>query len=226
LWARVGLGLGLGIGHAWLWASGGSCGACMCWCMCCMRATCEVSCVQGAVMGARFNVRGFKVPGGWGVVQCGDAWSVGSARKAGAWAGRCGLGWSAVLVVHERLGQTGCVSRLCLDGRTAEPKPQPPCATRHFHNGVVTILLPRPRPLTSEGCAGKEGSTRGVWQTTTLQYHLEPTSRPSARGEGTGAYHAAAPVSHHQVWQQIGMSPTHRRSASTSRVFELQGDST
>ena len=58
LWARVGLGLGLGIGHVWLWASGGSCGACMCWCMCCMRATCEVSCVQGAVMGARFNVRG------------------------------------------------------------------------------------------------------------------------------------------------------------------------
>jgi hypothetical protein len=81
----------------------GSCGACMCWCM---RSTCEVSYVQGAVMGARFNVRGFKVPGGWGVVQCGDAWSVGSARKAGAWAGRCGLGWSAVLVVHERLGQT------------------------------------------------------------------------------------------------------------------------
>ena len=55
MWARVGLGLGLGIGHVWLWASGGSCGACMCWCM---RSTCEVSYVQGAVMGARFNVRG------------------------------------------------------------------------------------------------------------------------------------------------------------------------
>jgi hypothetical protein len=33
----------------------GSCGACMCWCM---QSTCEVSYVQGAVMGARFNVRG------------------------------------------------------------------------------------------------------------------------------------------------------------------------
>ena len=64
-------------------------------------------------------------------MQCGDVWSVGSLRKAGAWAGRCGWGWSAGLVVHERLGQTGFVSRLCLDGRTgasrtravAKPKP-------------------------------------------------------------------------------------------------------
>ena len=59
---RTGVGLGCGpgvgvrdLGHVWLWASVGSCGACMCWCM---QSTCEVSYVQGAVMGARFNVRG------------------------------------------------------------------------------------------------------------------------------------------------------------------------
>jgi len=74
-------------------------------------------------------------------MQCGDVWSVGSLRKAGAWAGRCGWGWSAGLVVHERLGQTGFVSRLCLDGRTAEPKPQPPCNTP-FPQRVVTIVYP------------------------------------------------------------------------------------
>ena len=110
----------------------GSCGACMCWCM---RSTCEVSYVQGAVMGARLTCVGLSSlePGRYGdsVMQCGDAWSMGSARKAGAWAGRCGWGWSAGLVVHERLGQTSCVSRLSVST-------QPPCNTpfpqrRRYH---------------------------------------------------------------------------------------------
>ena len=67
---------------------------CMCWCMCCMRATCEVSCVQGAVMGARFNVRGLKVSLEAGVlcsaVTCG-AWGAFVRREPGqgdvAWGG-------------------------------------------------------------------------------------------------------------------------------------------
>ena len=65
------------------------------------------------------------------------AW--GTLAKAGVWAGRCGLAWSAVLVVHERLGQTGFVSRLSV---STEEQPNPSRnlpATRHFRSGVVTI---------------------------------------------------------------------------------------
>ena len=125
-------------------------------------------------------------------MQCGDTWSVGSARKAGAWAGRCGWGWSAGLVVHERLGQTGFVSRLCLDGNS---RTQAATSLQHAISAAASLPLFTPSsPLTSEGFAGKEGSTRGVWQTITL-YHLEPTSRPQARGEGTGAYHECASLS-------------------------------
>ena len=69
-------------------------------------------------------------------MKCGDAWSVGSLRKAGAWAGRCGWGWSAVLVVHERLCQTGFVSRQ----KQPNPSRDHP-ATRHFTRVCPSLLF-------------------------------------------------------------------------------------
>ena len=142
LWARVGLGLGLGIGHVWLWASGGSCGACMCWCMCCMRATCEISCVQGAVMSARFNVRGLKVSLEAGVlcsaVTCG-AWGAfvrrepgqGDVAGGGALGSWCMRGWA-----KQALSQ-GSVS--------TEEQPNPSRnlpATRHFRSASLPLFTP------------------------------------------------------------------------------------
>ena len=113
----------------------------LCWCMCCMRATCEISCVQGAVMGARFNVRGLKVSLEAGVlcsaVTCG-AWGAfvrrepgqGDVAGGGALGSWCMRGWA-----KQALSQ-GSVST-----ETAEPKPQPPCNTP-FPQRVVTIVYP------------------------------------------------------------------------------------
>jgi len=125
------------------------------------------------------------------------------AVTRGAWGERLGREmWLGVerwaRGAHETgAGPTGFVSRLCLDGRTAEPTKEAATSLQHaIKNGVVTILSPRPRPLTSEGCVGKEGRTMGVSRLSPCTvYHLDPTSRPIARGEGTGAYHDGGTLS-------------------------------
>ena len=110
-------------------------------------ATCEVSYVQGAAMGARFNVRGawprFNVRG---LKRCLKAGALCSAVTRGAWgalvrrepgqgdvAGGGALGsWCMRGWAKQALSQ-GSVST-----ETAEPKPQPPCNTpfpqrRRYH---------------------------------------------------------------------------------------------
>ena len=176
-------------------------------------ATCEVSYVQGAAMGARFNVRGawprFNVRG---LKRCLKAGALCSAVTRGAWgalvrrepgqgdvAGGGALGsWCMRGWAKQALSQA--LSRRSLNSRT---KPQPPCNAPNPQGRVVT-LLPRPRPLTSEGCAGK-----GVGRLSPCITSNHNVQAPAERVRER-RYHEVLrqSVITRSAWQQIGISPT------------------
>jgi hypothetical protein len=164
-------------------------------------------------------------------LRCLEAGALCSAVTRGAWGalvrrepGQGDVAWGGALCSW---CMRGWAKQLCLKAlsrrKTAEPKPQPPCNTP-FPQRCRHHLLPRPRPLTSEGLRWQGRFNQGRMEDYNL---VSPrTNFPSKPAERVRERTTRAPVSHHQVWQQIGMSPTHKRSASTFRVFELQGDST
>ena len=152
-------------------------------------------------------------------MQCFDAWSMGGAPGQGDVAGGGALGSWCMRGWAKQAVSQGSLSRRKNSRTNQGSRNLPQHAT--FKNGVVTILSPRPRSLTSEGCVGKEGRTMGVLSPCTVSPRPNVPSNCPRRGYGS------VPRRRHSlITGRVAISPTHRRSASTSRVFKLQGDST
>jgi len=95
----------------------------------------------------------------------------------------------------------GCAKQALSQGKSSRTQAATTLQPAISHESCPSFYYPS-SSLDFKGLRSREGLTKGVSQTITLQYHLAPTSRPSAPAQRgyTGAYHECGNLSSLDVW--------------------------